>query len=246
MSDGSQDATMFAFNVDAEIRLTRIGRRGIPVIRIDNVLCQPEDVAALGFAQAYAQDGTNLYPGLRAPLPEGFSAAWRAWLTPILQHGEVLSGNQALCGDASFFSVVTTPSTELLPIQCIPHYDSTDPNLFASVLYLCDTRFSGTSFYRHRKTGYEQITEETRDNYQLALDHDLRLHGVPPQEYVNGDSLLFEAIFSNELRFNSAVVYPCSVLHAANIPGRFERPNAKSEWRLTVTSLLRVGGAKSG
>jgi hypothetical protein len=152
----------------------------------------------------------------------------------------VLAGNRAIYRDSSFFSVVTTASTDLLPIQRIPHYDSTDPNLFAAVIYLCDTRFSGTSFYRHRKTGYEEITEANCHNYQLALDNDLRIHGAPPQEYMNGDSALFEAIFSTELKFNSAVVYPGRILHAGNIKKQFDPPKDKSDWRLTITSLLHT------
>jgi hypothetical protein len=136
---------------------------------------------------------------------------------------------------------VTTASTDLLPIQRIPHYDSTDPSLFAAVIYLCDTRFSGTSFYRHRKTGYEEITEENRNNYRLALDNELRIHGAPRKEYMNGDSLLFEAVFSNELKFNSAIVYPGRILHAGNIERQFNPPKDKSEWRLTVTTLLQSG-----
>src|ERR1700694_4503221 len=95
---------------------------------------------------------------------------------------------------------------------------------------VCDTRFSGTSFYRHRKTGYEEITEENRNNYKLSLDNDMRIHGVPKKEYMNGDSLLFEAIFSNELKFNGAIIYPCRILHAANIKRQFNAPKDKSEW----------------
>jgi hypothetical protein len=239
MSDESHDAALFAFNDNAEVKLAQIGRRGIRVSMIENVLHDPEGVAALGFAQSYAQDRSNLYPGLRAPIPKNFSTAFRAWLTPILRRNGVLEGNRALHRDESFFSVVTTASTDLLPIQSIPHYDSTDPNLFAAVIYLCDTRFSGTSFYRHRKTGYEEITEENRNNYKLSLDNDMRIHGVPKKEYMNGDSLLFEAIFSNELKFNSAIIYPCRILHAANIKRQFNAPKDKSEWRLTVTSLLQ-------
>jgi hypothetical protein len=231
---------VFAFNDNAEVRLAQIGRRAIPVTMIDNVLREPQAVAALGLAQSYAEDSGNLYPGLRAPMPESFSKAFRAWLTPILQRSGVLAGNRAVYRDTSFFSVVTTPSTELLPIQRIPHYDSTDPNLFAAVLYLCDTRFSGTSFYRHRSTGYEEITEANCHNYQLALDNDLRIHGLPPQEYVNGDSVLFETIFSNELKFNSAIIYPGRILHAGNIKEGFRRPKDNSEWRLTVTALLQT------
>jgi Family of unknown function (DUF6445) len=239
MSDESHDATLFSFNNNAQVRLAHIGRRGIAVSMIDNVLHDPEGVAALGFAQSYAQDRTNLYPGLRAPVPETFSTALRAWLTPILQRNGVLEGGRAICRDESFFSVVTTASTDLLPIQRIPHYDSADPSLFAAVIYLCDTRFSGTSFYRHRKTGYQEITEENRNNYRLALDDELRIHGVPQKEYMNGDSLLFEVVFSNELKFNSAIVYPGRILHAANIKRQFNPPKDKSEWRLTVTALLQ-------
>jgi hypothetical protein len=239
MSDGSYDAALFAFNDHAEVRLAHIGRRGIAVTLVDNVLHDPEGVAALGFAQSYAADRGNLYPGLRAPMPGSFSATFRAWLTPILQSNGVLQGSQVIYRDTSFFSVVTTASADLLPIQRIPHYDSTDPNLFAAVIYLCDTRFSGTSFYRHRKTGYEEITEANRSNYELALDSDMRLHGAPPKEYMNGDSSLFEAIFSAELQFNRAVIYPGRVLHAGNVKRQFEPPQDKSEWRLTVTALLQ-------
>jgi uncharacterized protein DUF6445 len=176
-------------------------------------------------------------------MPESFSVALSAWLTPILQSNGMLTDGLAIHSGTSFFSVVTTASRDLLPIQRIPHYDSTDPKLLAAVIYLCDSRFSGTSFYRHRRTGYEEITEVNRENYQIALDHDMRVHGAPPREYMNGDTLLFETIFSNELKFNSAIVYPGRILHAGNIEKRFDTPKDKSGWRLTVTSLLQTGQA---
>lgn len=235
----------FEFNPAAEVRLARIGRRGIKVGLIDNVFGDPEGVVALGFAQTYAADPSNLYPGVRAAMPESFSTAFRGWLTPILQRHDVLAGNQSICRDSSFFSVVTTASQDLLPIQCIPHFDSTDPDLLAAVIYLCDTKFGGTAFYRHRKTGYEEITEENVNNYKLALNSDMRIHGAPAKEYTNGDSALFEMIFSNELKFNSAIVYPGRALHAAKINSQFNSPKDKSEWRLTITALLHAAENKA-
>lgn len=229
------------FNDHATAKLTHVGRRAIAVTRIHDVLLNPAGVAELGYAQSYTRDHTNLYPGLRAPVPESFSTALRAWLTPLLQHAGMLAAGQTIQRDSSFFSVVTTASGELLPIQCIPHYDSTDPNLLAAVIYLCDARFCGTSFYRHRRTGYEEITEENQTNYRLALDHDMRTHGAPPRQYMNGDSLLFETTFSNPLKFNSAIVYPGRILHAGNIRSPFVPPRDPSEWRLTITTLLQVG-----
>jgi uncharacterized protein DUF6445 len=224
---------LFAFNPDAGVEVVRIGRVGIDVMLIDNVLREPESVATLGFAQPYACDPGNLYPGWRAPMPETFSIAFRAWLTPILQ--------RTIERDTSFFSVVATPSADLLPLQRIPHFDSTDPKLFAAVIYLCDgARFAGTAFYRHRRTGYEEITTGNVNDYRLALNADLRAHGAPPREYISGDTALFETVFANELKFNGAIVYPARALHAAQIGQPFTAPKDPADWRLTITALIHV------
>jgi Family of unknown function (DUF6445) len=228
------------FNGNATVKRVEVGQRAIALTQIDAVLQDPEGMAALGYAQPYTQDRSNLYPGVRAPVPESFSTGFRTWLTPILRHIGMLAAGQGIQSDSSFFSVVTTASADLLPIQCIPHYDSSDPNLLAAVIYLCDTRFSGTSFYRHRRTGYEEITADNQTNYRLALDYDMRTHGAPPRQYMNGDNLLFETIFSNPLKFNSAIVYPGRMLHAGNIRSPFVPPRDQGEWRLTITALLQV------
>jgi len=216
----------FEFNKNAEVRLIHVGRRGVPVTLIDSVFSDPDGVAARGFSADYARDLNNLYPGVRAIVPQDLSEAFSACLKCEVKHCE------------SFFSVVMTPSQDLLPIQCIPHYDSTDPNLLAAVIYLCDNRFSGTSFYRHRRTGYEEITAENQQNYRLALDYDMRAHGPPKKAYVNGSTQLFEVTFSSELKFNSAIVYPGRALHAGTIPETFTPPKDRGEWRLTITSLM--------
>lgn len=218
------------FNDAADVERVRIGRLGIEVSLIDNVFEDPHGIAALGFAASYDRDRSNLYPGARAAMPDSFSVAFRAWLAPIL--------GRSLERDTSYFSVVTTASRDLLPIQRIPHFDSTDENLLAAVIYLCDERFSGTAFYRHRRTGYEQITKRNVENYRLALNSDLETHGAPPPDYIAGDSALFETIFASELKFNRAIVYPAGVLHAASIPKDFEPPRNQTDWRLTVTALL--------
>jgi hypothetical protein len=74
------------------------------------------------------------------------------------------------------------------------------------------------------------------------MQTDMRLHGPPRRQYINGDSPLYEVIFSNELAFNGAIVYPGRVLHAGNIPPTFSTPRSKDEWRLTVTSVLQAAG----
>src|SRR5215510_8196781 len=104
---------MIEFNDAATVEVTHVGRRGIPVSRITNVFRDPEAVAASGYAQSYSRDDGNFYPGMRVPMPPEFSLAFRSWLGRILQCEFVR--------DASYFSVVTTASADLLPIQRIPH-----------------------------------------------------------------------------------------------------------------------------
>ncbi len=112
-------------------------------------------------------------PACGLPMPEAFSTAF----APVARAS---CCSVSSSGTTSYFSVVTTASADLLPIQGFRTTIRPIPALCAAVIYLCDSRFSGTSFYRHRRTGYEEITEDNRRNYQLALDNDLRLHG-PPQ-----------------------------------------------------------------
>src|ERR1700722_4900971 len=105
--DVSPAAPLFAFNDDAQATLLHIGRCGIAVTRIDNVLHDPQGIAALGFEQSYVEDRGNLYPGLRAPIPPGLSTALRAWLTRILQRNGMLKSDQVLSRDSTFFSALT-------------------------------------------------------------------------------------------------------------------------------------------
>src|SRR4051812_28354822 len=105
--------TDFDFNDQAEVLARRGGEREISITRINAVFHNPRAVAALGFAQSLAADRNNFYPGMRAPLPEAFSAAFRPWLGRLLQ--------REFQQDTSYFSVVTTARAQLLPIQRIPH-----------------------------------------------------------------------------------------------------------------------------
>ena len=142
--------------------------------------------------------------------------------------------------DASFFSIVNRSRATLLPLQRIPHYDSTDPGVFAAVIYLFERANSGTSFYRHRATGYEKINAGNEANYRTALNHTMKKLGPPAREYMNGSNELFERIHSVDSVFNRMVIYSGNVLHAADIDGSLFDGNDHSHWRLTVSSLIKT------
>src|SRR6267142_2881372 len=238
MSDSEKDEDMFAFNPNASVSSIRVGKCPIAVTVADNVLLRPRQLAEFGLGLEFVEDDGNLYPGVRARVPAEFSQPFHAWLTRTLHRTGVLEESSHIHDDASFFSVVDKNCAALLPLQRIPHYDSTDPRVFAAVIYLFDRANSGTSFYRHRTTGYERIGEDNRDNYKIALNRNMKKLGPPAREYTNGSNDLFERTHSVDSKFNRIVVYSGNVLHAADIDGSLFSGNDNSQWRLTVTSLI--------
>jgi Family of unknown function (DUF6445) len=238
MSDGEVGEGMFAFNPDANVSSVHVGECPLPVIVADNVLLRPRQVAEFGRGLELAEDDSNLYPGIRALMPPDFSRPFHAWLTRTLRRTGVLEESSCIHDDASFFSVVNKSSSRLLPLQRIPHYDSTDPRVFAAVIYLFDRAHSGTSFYRHRMTGYETIGVENRENYKIALNRNMKKFGQPARDYTNGSNSLFERTHSVDSAFNRIVIYSGNVLHAADIDGSLFDGNDNSPWRLTISSLI--------
>jgi hypothetical protein len=238
MSDGEKDESMFAFNPDARVDSVRVGGCPIAVTVADNVLLRPQQLAEFGLGLAFGEDESNLYPGVRARVPAEFSQSFHAWLTRTLHATGVLEESSYIYDDASFFSIVNKSRADLLPLQRIPHYDSTDPTVFAAVIYLFDRANSGTSFYRHRTTGYERIGGDNAGNYRIALSRNMKQFGPPARDYANGSNALFERTHSVDSVFNRIVVYSGNVLHAADIDGSLFSGNDNGRWRLTISSLI--------
>jgi hypothetical protein len=238
MSDAEKDEGMFAFNPNASVSCVRVGECPIAVTVADSVLLRPQQLAEFGLGHKFVEDDGNLYPGVRARLPAEFSRPLHAWLNRALHGTGVLEESCHIYDDASFFSIVNKSRAHLLPLQRIPHYDSTDPRIFAAVIYLFDRANSGTSFYRHRTTGYEKIGADNEDNYKIALNRNMKKRGPPAREYTNGSNDLFERTHSVDSAFNRIVIYSGNVLHAADIDGSLFNGDENSQWRLTVTSLI--------
>src|SRR6195256_3389024 len=192
MSGVEENEGVFAFNPNASVSSARVGKCPIAVTVADNVLLRPQQLAEFGLGLTFVEEDTNLYPGVRARVPAEFSRPFHAWLTRTLHRTEVLGKSCYINDDASFFSIVNKSLADLLPLQRIPHYDSTDPRVFAAVIYLFDRANSGTSFYRHRTTGYETIGDDNVDNYKIALNRNMIKRGPPAREYTNGSNDLFE------------------------------------------------------
>lgn len=211
--------------------LVEMGPERVPLLIVDDAHPEAAALRDQALAAAYAAPDGDLYPGVRAPVSHGYGA----WLATVA--GQV-AGEAGITVLRSTFAVATLDPAAAAPIQRIPHFDTTDSSVIAAVHYLCEPPHGGTSFYRHRRTGYQRIDASRASAWRQALARDRRDFGMPDARFPEGDDASFERVRSAALGFNRLILYPANCLHSGDLG-----PNAGvagAAGRLTITSLLRL------
>ena len=212
-----------------------VGHERQPVIVIDDFLPEPHLLIDEAAQLEYTKIGPH-YPGIRANVP---AARVRTFLEPIvdLLFSTFQCGTELQVLDA-FYSLVTTPPAELLPIQRLPHFDGVEPERLALLHFLSTDHESGTAFYRHRSTGLESVDAAHYAAFSAAVTRDAALHGLPEPAYIGGDTPMYEQIASFEGRFNRMLAYRGHVLHCALLPDALSFSADPRKGRLTVNTFL--------
>ena len=216
--------------------VTTVGREREPVMLIDGLSERPqalvEAAAASVFAPAFGPAGG--YPGLRAPAPldyvEGVVRALSGPIAEVFALGDARPA-RAECN----FSLVTLPPDSLAASQRAPHVDTSDAWQFAILHYLCDARFGGTGFFRHRATGFETLSVDRVAAYERARADEAEAVG-----YVDDGGAWFERTGEVDAAFDRLVIYRSHLLHS----GRILAPQALSpdphSGRLTANIFLTL------
>lgn len=218
-------------------QVVHIGQEQSPVIIFDDFLDAPQIMVDYAAAHAVFRPSDASYPGLRAAAPPIYSFALRRFLNAAicetfgLEHDEVVGGS---CG----FAITTTPPERLQLVQRMPHFDSTNRKQIALLHYLCSAEKGGTSFYRHRRTGYEIVDETRAVGYTTSVRSELATLGHPPARYIGDDDAMFERIASFEAAFNRVLVYRSASLHSAAIAPGFSFDDNPRTGRLTANALF--------
>jgi hypothetical protein len=213
-----------------------VGDEKQPVLIIDNFLAQPELLVDFCCDNASFNAADAFYPGLRMLAPREYLMAISEHLRPLIEDTFGVADG-AISRLFSSYSLVTTPPDKLKPEQAVPHFDSDKMTELASVYFLCDSQFGGTSLYRHRETGYEFVNAERRSHYMDALLKSLH-QGQIKREYMNGSNALFEQIFSVPAMFNRFIMYRGTSLHSGNISKDFQFIADPRKGRLTLNTFF--------
>lgn len=226
------------FNPKAQIDARRIGREGMPLLVIDDVLLHPEQM--VDYAVAHGQfarptDG-SYYPGVNGILPPRYGPDLVSALRPLLEKLFRVDRKERL-EYQGFFGLSTLPAKDLDPLQTIPHFDSNNPRRLAMVHYFCHPPFRGTAFFRHEATGFESVNGGRVDRYRDVVFKELG--AAPRHDYFEEDTSHYSRIDTLEARFNRLAVYSTTSLHSALLSGAPLTANPATG-RLTANSFIEV------
>jgi hypothetical protein len=219
-----------------QVRVDYIGNDRAPVLVIEEAWHDPLSLVEAATHKTDYSVRSLYYPGVRSNAPPEYAHAITAQLTPLIQSTFGIADPLKIT-DATF-SLVATPPEKLVTFQRVPHFDSTDPGRFALLHYLCGPECGGTSFYRHRSSGIEAVTDQNRESYIKAVNAEAKASGMPPARFIEGDTSLFERIGRYECAFNRALVYRGRYLHSVNTPPSFVPSADPRNGRLTVNTFL--------
>jgi hypothetical protein len=230
----------FAVNRDAKIETILVGREQQPVIVIEDALADPASLVEFAARENRFGVPRNHYPGLRGEtLPKPYVAGLLRTFGPALgkTFDVVIEGTISV---NFYFGLATLPPARLSLLQRLPHFDTVNGNQIATLLYLCEPFHGGTSFFRHRATGFESIDAARKSHYFETLKREVEVH-PPPARYAAGDDDLFEQIAGFEAKFNRMLVYRSSALHSGSIASETNFSADPRRGRLTANLFLICG-----
>lgn len=220
------------------VRIETIGAEAQPLVIVDDFAPDPDGLRSFAQAADFTA-ALNHFPGVRAVLPADYLTAQLPVIAAAAAEAFGRAGPITVV-DASF-SIVSTPAGELTIPQRLPHIDAFTEDRIALIHYLSPEGGDGTAFFRHRSTGFETVDETKRDLFFRHLDIEMRHGGVPPPEYVRGDTPLFECIRTEPARYNRALLYRSWNLHSGAISPKNMLSADPGAGRLTVTGFLSIG-----
>ena len=220
---------------ESHYEIKQFGNEKEPIVIIDNFSGQVQFLRSQAINAHYKPAGVG-YPGVRADADSFYLGIRRQLLSDIVQ--EVFAFKHGAIYESCTFSIVTTPPDELAPAQRIPHYDDTGDHVLAALHYINGSEMDGTSFYRHRRTGFESVTPERADTYRHALSADEQEFGPPEVGYMYGDTARYEMIGDIPAKPDRMIIYRGRTLHSGSISASFEPIADPAKGRVTINTFL--------
>jgi len=226
-------------NPKASLNVLNVGEEKTPVIIIDDFALATGDIIDYACRSVdYGPDSTSAYPGIRGTLPRSYVREVLNKIYRLLFQVYSVPDKLGMRTVNTVYSLISTPVDELALAQCVPHFDSNGSFYLAVLHYLNPGDFCATGLFRHKPTGFEQITEPRLAEFIQSSKAFIETNGKPPQNYINASTDHYELYHRIEYKPNRLVVYPGCLLHSGLVdPSRDINPDPGSG-RLTANIFV--------
>ena len=126
----------FLINTALKPQLLYVGVQQTPVLIIDDLVLDLPALLTDAASADFQQDPHSYYPGIRAMLPRRYVIAVLNAVYQLIYQVYQIPPERRLKPQDIYYSLITTAEQDLKPLQCLPHFDSTDPYYFALLHYL--------------------------------------------------------------------------------------------------------------
>ncbi|TRX58000.1 DUF6445 family protein [Thalassomonas sp. M1454] len=211
---------MFELNPKLKQQAIRVGNEQTPIFIVDDFMGDYQGAIDEAIALPYRNDKDSVgeyYPGIRAPVGKDYGMSLLKQTAAIFYKIFGVPRALTLYPKNGSYSLITKQEHEMDLLQCIPHFDNNDTFSFAMIHYLNNGEFGGTGFYRHKPTGYENISVGRKAQYIKTSQEFINQNGEPQQRYFTKSTEHYELIHKVEYKPNRLVIYPATLLHSAYI-----------------------------
>lgn len=211
---------MFDINPNLTQQAQIIGNESTPIFVVDDFMLDYSAAIEEAVQLEYSSDKESVgayYPGIRAPVGTDYGMSLLKHAHGIFYNIFKVPKQFTLFPQNGSYSLITKHEKDMDLLQCIPHFDSNQTFGFAMLHYLNEGDFGGTGFYRHKPTGFENITANRKSTYLASAQQHINTHGNPAQRYFTESTEHYELIHKVDYKKNRLVIYPATMLHSAFI-----------------------------
>ncbi len=226
---------MFEVNPNANISFRRFGIEEQPILIIDDLMSNPQELVEFAINADWQAPQSGLYPGIIAEPPKQYLIEIATKLKPDFCRAFNFPSSKSLSA-TGFFALTTKGLEDFGPWQRIPHFDQSDMDSLAMVHYLNPSQIGGTGFFMHTPSGYESINPRRQTSYNQEVQEWLDANPTALIDFAGKNTPNYELIFEVPFAFNRAVIYPSYVLHCALYNSKSQDDNPLSG-RLTLNSF---------
>ncbi len=228
---------IYALCKDINYEYLKVGNEQQELVRVDNYMQGADALLDDAISRNNFAVADSFYPGLRMDITDAYIIQLVRNLQHVIQDFFKLDLRK-IKKAVSKYSIVTFSPENLKLMQRIPHFDAPTRNSLAVIHYLSDAPNSGTSLYRHRKTGFEYIDQLRIENYTQNLQLQFDDPSKHPSGYIHESNETYEEIASHNAVYNRLLMYRGSSLHSGIIKPDYNFDPSPETGRLTVTSFI--------